>query len=159
MTLNVPIFKINVGMIDQKGVNVLTGGLAKRVQYNKGDCIITNHTASRRKYTAKYFYSRAKALNPATLPVYQDPTLHDDGLCRTREWNSYTFRVLQISLSPSIIRSYLIICVCPNHRWRFGIQSMTNRNQELTTQLRRILLSMSARKGNTTLGNLSSKKS
>jgi hypothetical protein len=80
---------------DKKGVNVLTGGLAKRVQYNKGDCVITNRVASRRKYTAKYFYSRVKALNPETIPVYKNPALHEDGLCRTREWNSYTLRVIQ----------------------------------------------------------------
>ncbi len=48
---------------DKKGINVLTGGLAKRVQYNKGDCVITNRTASRRMYTARDFYSRSKALN------------------------------------------------------------------------------------------------
>ena len=78
---------------DKKGVCVLTGGLAKRVQYNKGDCVISNRVVSRRKYTAKYFYSRSKALNPATIPVYKNPTLHDDGLCTTREWNSYTLRV------------------------------------------------------------------
>jgi hypothetical protein len=80
---------------DKKGVNVLTCGLVKRVQYNKGDCVITNREASRRKYTAKYFYSRAKALNPETIPIYKNPTLHEDGLCRTREWNSYTLRVIQ----------------------------------------------------------------
>jgi hypothetical protein len=78
---------------DKKGVSVLTGGLAKRVQYNKGDCVISNRVASRRKYTAKYFYSRSKALNPETIPVYKNPTLHEDGLCTTREWNSYTLRV------------------------------------------------------------------
>ena len=79
---------------DKKGANVLTGRLPNRVQYNKGDCVITDRVASRRKYTAKYFYSRAKALNPATVPIYKNPTLHEDGLCRTREWNSFTFRVM-----------------------------------------------------------------
>jgi hypothetical protein len=78
---------------DQKGINVLTGGLARRVQYNKGDCVITNRVASRRLYIERYFYSRAKALNPETVPVYKNAALHDAGLCRTREWNSYTFRV------------------------------------------------------------------
>ncbi len=72
---------------DKNGVNVLTSGLAKRVQYNKGDCVITNREASCRKYTAKYFYSRAKALNPETIPIYKNPNLNEDGLCRTREWN------------------------------------------------------------------------
>ena len=85
---------------DKKGVNVLTGGLAKHAQYNKGDCVITNCVASRRKYTAKYFYSRARALNPATVPIYKNATLHEDGLCRTREWNSFTFRVMSNYLLP-----------------------------------------------------------
>jgi hypothetical protein len=39
---------------DKKGINVLTGGLARRVQYNKGDCVITNRGASRRLYTERY---------------------------------------------------------------------------------------------------------
>ncbi len=80
---------------DKRGVTVLTGGLAKRVQYNKGDCVITNRVASKRKYTAKYFYSRAISLNPETIPVFKNPALHEDGLCRTREWNSFTLRVKQ----------------------------------------------------------------
>jgi hypothetical protein len=98
---------------DKKGVNVLTGGLAKRVQYNKGDCVITNRVASRRKYTAKYFYSRAKALNPETIPVYKNPALHEDGLCRTREWNSYTLRVKQNFFSSSTLNTQVTIFVLP----------------------------------------------
>jgi hypothetical protein len=84
---------------DKKGDNVLTRGLARRVQYNKGDCVITNRGASRRLYTERYFYSRSKALNLETVPVYKNAALHDAGLCRTREWNSYTFRVRVINLS------------------------------------------------------------
>jgi hypothetical protein len=87
---------------DKKGANKLTGASANRIQYNKGDCVISNRAASRRKYTAKYFYSRAKALNPATVPIYKNPTLHEDGLCRTREWNSFTFRVMSNFLLPSL---------------------------------------------------------
>ncbi len=80
-----------------KGFNLLTGGLARRVQYNKGDCVITNRGASRRLYTERYFYSRSKDLNLETVPVYNNAALHDAGLCRTREWNSYTFRVRVIN--------------------------------------------------------------
>jgi hypothetical protein len=93
---------------DQKGINVLTGGLARRVQYNKGDCVITNRVASRRLYTERYFNSRSKALNLETVPVYKNAALHDAGLCRTREWNSYTFRVRVVDL-PLI---YMSSCNC-----------------------------------------------
>ncbi len=37
---------------DKQGVSKLTEGLKKRVQWNKGDCVITNRVASRRKYNA-----------------------------------------------------------------------------------------------------------
>jgi hypothetical protein len=50
---------------DKKGINRLTEGLKRRTQYNVGDCVITNRAASQRMYTARYFFSRAKASNPA----------------------------------------------------------------------------------------------
>ena len=78
---------------DKQGINRLTEGLKRRTQYNVGDCVITNRAASKRMYTARYFYSRAKALNPATIPVYIDVAQHDEGVYRTREWSGYLYRV------------------------------------------------------------------
>jgi hypothetical protein len=95
---------------DQKGINVLTGGLARRKQYNKGDCVITNRVASRRLYTERYFYSRSKALNLETVPVYKNAALHDAGLCRTREWNSYTFRVRVILVRLIVYDALMFKC-------------------------------------------------
>jgi hypothetical protein len=53
---------------DKSGSNTLnTDGIKKRIQYNKGDCVITNRAASRRHNSARYFFSRLKALS-GTLP-------------------------------------------------------------------------------------------
>jgi hypothetical protein len=47
---------------DKKVATTLTREMnQKRVQYNKGDCVITNRAASRRKYNARYCFSRKKA--------------------------------------------------------------------------------------------------
>jgi hypothetical protein len=82
---------------DKLGVSKLTEGLKKRVQYNKGDCVITDRSASRRKYNARYFFSRMKALNVATIPEFKAgrlnaPNLNDE-ILRQREWNFFNTRV------------------------------------------------------------------
>ncbi len=66
------------------------------MQWNKGDCVITDRAASRRKYNARYFFSRMKALNAATIPEFNDrgvnaPNL-DDNIYRQREWSFFNTR-------------------------------------------------------------------
>ena len=82
---------------DKLGVSKLTEGLKKRVQWNKGECVITSRSASRKKYNARYFFSRMKALNVATIPEYKEgrlnvPTFNDE-IFRQREWHFFTTRV------------------------------------------------------------------
>ncbi len=61
---------------DKKGATTLTREMNQnRVQYKKGDCVITNRAASRRKYNAKYFYSRKKALSLA-IPLLRRDDAH-----------------------------------------------------------------------------------
>ncbi len=46
---------------DKKGATNLTREMqTNRVQFNKGDCVISNRVAPRRKYNAKYFFSGRK---------------------------------------------------------------------------------------------------
>jgi hypothetical protein len=61
---------------DKLGVSKLTKRLTKRVQWNKGECVITDRAASRRKYNARYFFSRMKALNVATIPEFKEGRLN-----------------------------------------------------------------------------------
>ncbi len=81
---------------DSKGVNNLTDGYKKRVQFNKGDCVITNRAASRRHYNPRYFFLRLKAL-AGTIPIFKDDTmnyLNTEVTCYRRpEWRHYTQRV------------------------------------------------------------------
>ena len=82
---------------DKLGVSKLTEGMKKRVIWNKGQCVITNRVASRKKYNARYFFSRMKALNVATIPEFKEGRLNapafNDELFRQREWNFFTTRV------------------------------------------------------------------
>ncbi len=54
---------------DKNGVSNFTDGIKKRVQYNKGDCVITNRAASRRQYNAHYCLSMLKAL-AGSIPIF-----------------------------------------------------------------------------------------
>ena len=78
--------------LDKQGATQLT--TKKRVQYNKGDCVITDRTASRRKYSDKYFFARTKAL-AWTIPTYTDEGGNDspDAAHRQPEWRKYPHRV------------------------------------------------------------------
>jgi hypothetical protein len=82
---------------DKLGVSKLTEGMKKRVIWNKGQCVITNRVASRKKYNARYFFSRMKALNVATIPKFKEGRLNapafNHELFRQREWNFFTTRV------------------------------------------------------------------
>ncbi len=60
---------------DKLGVSKLIEGMKKRVIWNKGQCVITNRAASRKKYNARYFFSRMKALNVATIPEFKEGRL------------------------------------------------------------------------------------
>ncbi len=60
---------------DKNGVTNLTEGIEKQIQFNKGDCVITNRVASRRHYNARYFFSRLKAL-AGTIPVFKDDAMN-----------------------------------------------------------------------------------
>ena len=75
----------------------MTEGLKRRVQWNKGDCVITDRAASRRKYNARYFFSRMKALNAATIPEFKDGRVNapdpEDEIYRQREWSFFNTRV------------------------------------------------------------------
>ncbi len=88
---------------DKLGVSKLTDGLKRRVQYNKGDCVITDRAASRRKYCARYFFSRMKALNAATIPEFKEGRVNtpppNDEIYRQREWSFYNTRVRKILIS------------------------------------------------------------
>jgi hypothetical protein len=81
---------------DKKGATTLTDGIKKRTQFNKGDCVITNRAASRCYYSARYFFSRMKALS-GTLPQFMDDTRNypytEDVVYRRPEWSFYTQRV------------------------------------------------------------------
>jgi hypothetical protein len=79
--------------LDRKGVAFLTEK-HRRKQYNKGDCVITNRVASRRKYNAIYFFARMKAL-ARTIPKYKDDAKNEspDAVFRKPEWRQYTVRV------------------------------------------------------------------
>jgi hypothetical protein len=81
---------------DKNGVTNLTEGIKKRIQLNKGDCVITNRVASRRHYNARYFFSRMKAL-AGTIPVFKDDAMNYPNAaetCYTRpEWRHYKQRV------------------------------------------------------------------
>ena len=78
--------------LDKKGATQLTKKM--RVQYNKGDCVITDRTASRRKYSDKYFFARTKAL-AGTIPSYTDAAFNDSPQAANRqpEWRQYPHRV------------------------------------------------------------------
>ncbi len=86
---------------DKSGVSKLTEGLKRRVHWNKGDCVITNREASRRKYNAGYFFSRMKALNVGTIPGFKEGRVNapnpenflEEEVFRKREWNSLNTRV------------------------------------------------------------------
>ncbi len=86
---------------DKLGVSKLTEGLKKRVQWNKGQCVITNREASRKKYNARYFFSRMKALNVGTIPEFKEGRINapnsdnflEEEVYRRKEWNSYNTRV------------------------------------------------------------------
>jgi hypothetical protein len=84
-------FKDKVVM-DKKGITTLIG--VKRKQYNKGDCVVTNREASRRKYSDKYFFARMKAL-AGTIPTYKNEATNDnpDAVHRQPEWRQYPSRV------------------------------------------------------------------
>jgi hypothetical protein len=94
---------------DKLGVSKLTEGLKKGVQWNKGDCVITDRTASRRKDNARYFFSRMKALNAATIPEFKEGRVNaynlDDEIFRQREWNYFNTRV-----QTNIQKPYEISC-------------------------------------------------
>jgi hypothetical protein len=81
---------------DKNESNTLTDGMKKRIQFNKGDCVITNRAASRRYYSAHYFFSRLKALS-RTLPQFIDESRNypntEDTIYRRPEWCYYTQRV------------------------------------------------------------------
>jgi hypothetical protein len=81
---------------DKNGANNLTDGYKKRIQFNKGDCVITNRSASHRHYSARYFFSRLKAL-AGTIPVFKDPALNypncEEPCYRRPEWQHYKQRV------------------------------------------------------------------
>ena len=85
---------------DKKGATTYTREMnVKRVQFNKGDCVITNRVASRRKYNAKYFFSRKKALSltiPLPISAHVDDGSVDEPLYRRKEWQLYTTRVRHI---------------------------------------------------------------
>jgi hypothetical protein len=82
---------------DKKGATNLTQKMQlNRVQFNKGDCVITNRVASRRKYTAKYFFSRKKALDltiPLAVTDHAADINEDEQLYRRKEWQLYSTRV------------------------------------------------------------------
>jgi hypothetical protein len=82
---------------DKKGATNLTQKMQlNRVQFNKGDCVITNRVASRRKYTAKYFFSRKKALDltiPLAVTDHAADINDDEQLYRRKEWQLYSTRV------------------------------------------------------------------
>jgi hypothetical protein len=84
-------FKDKVEM-DKKGITTLTG--VKRKQYNKGDCVIKDRVASRRKYSDKYFFARMKAL-ARTIPIYHNEATNanPDAVHRQPEWRQYPTRV------------------------------------------------------------------
>jgi hypothetical protein len=63
---------------DKNGINRLTEGLKRRVQFNKGDCVITNRVASKRMYNPRYCFSRMNALNPATIPTFRNEALNNN---------------------------------------------------------------------------------
>jgi hypothetical protein len=80
---------------DQNGATTLTRAMnQKKVQYNKGDCVITNRAASRRKYNARYFFSRKKAL-ALTAPIVEtvQDINEDEQIYRKKEWQLYGTRV------------------------------------------------------------------
>ena len=80
---------------DQKGATTLTRAMnPNKVQYNKGDCVITNRAASRRKYNARYFFIRKKAL-ALTTPLLErgQDVNEDEQLYRKKEWQLYGARV------------------------------------------------------------------
>jgi hypothetical protein len=79
--------------LNRKGVANLTE--KHRKQYNKGECVITDRVASRRKYTDKYFFARMKAL-AGTIPKYVDDAKNAslDAVFRQPEWRQYTQRVI-----------------------------------------------------------------
>jgi hypothetical protein len=83
---------------DKNGVNNLTDEYKKRIQFNKGDCVITNRAASRRHYNARYLFSRLKAL-AGTIPIFKDEASMmnypntEDTCYRRPEWRHYTQRV------------------------------------------------------------------
>ena len=78
--------------LDRNGVAFLTE--KHRKQYNKGDCVITNRAASRRKYNDVYFFARMKAL-AGTIPLYKEEKENDSpgAVFRQPEWRHYTTRV------------------------------------------------------------------
>jgi hypothetical protein len=55
--------------------------------------VISNRDAAKRKYNARYFFSRTKALNPSNVPEYEDATNVVEAVHRTIEWKHYTTRV------------------------------------------------------------------
>jgi hypothetical protein len=82
---------------DKKGATTYTREMnVHRVQYNKGDCVITNREASRRKYNARYFFARKKALAltiPLPINAHVAGLNEDEQLYRRKEWQLYTTRV------------------------------------------------------------------
>ncbi len=82
---------------DKKGATTYTREMnVNRVQFNKGDCVITNRVASRRKYNARYFFSRKKALAltiPLPISAHVDDLNADEQLYRRKEWQLYNTRV------------------------------------------------------------------
>ena len=78
---------------DKDGAWKLTEGYKKRQLWNKGTCVITNKEAAQRKYNARYFFSRTKALNHAYVPEYADASMPNEAIHRTLEWKHYTTRV------------------------------------------------------------------
>ena len=55
--------------------------------------MISNRDAAKRKYNARYFFSRTKALNPSNVPEYEDASNVVKAVHRTIEWKHYTTRV------------------------------------------------------------------
>ncbi len=71
--------------------------------------MITDRTASRRKYNARYFFTRMKALNAATIPEFKEGRVNapnvEDEIFRQPEWNYFNTRV-KTNLHPPYLIFY-----------------------------------------------------
>jgi hypothetical protein len=82
---------------DKKGATTLTRELnLNRVQFNKGDCVITSRGASRRKYNARYFFSLALTI-PLPIRDHVPNRNEDEQLYRRKEWQLYSTRVRHVT--------------------------------------------------------------